>query len=249
MEQGPVAEDEADEAVRAFEALRVEVAAQRRALEQVAAMLGERGRQPDPAAPDYSPTLGTMAQELRAVGTRLDGIEGHPALRLTPAAFGQQVAAGVRQAGDEAGRGLVHAQGRLGDALHELRGLIGSAHGQLAQRRREWIAVAIGVVVGFIVWYPLALLTPWGGGHWLAATLIGGGRWGAGQALMREADPATWERMVRLSKACPPDTATDLCEAAMTARAIPPGPEGARTGSPVPPRPAPRGSRAGQQGQ
>lgn len=42
-----------------------------------------------PETTDYSPTLGAIAQELRAVGKRLDGMEAHPALRLTPAAYAQ----------------------------------------------------------------------------------------------------------------------------------------------------------------
>ena len=226
-QQGPGSEDEADAAERAFEALREEVAALRRGIELVYSQAQHVG--PAPAvseAPDYSPTLGAIAQELRAVGKRLDGIEGQPALRLTPAAYAQQLTAGVRQAEDEAGRGVTHAQGRLSDALHELRSLIGSANSQFVQQRREWIAVAIGTVLGFVIWYPLVWLTPFGGGHWLTASLIGGGRWSAGQTLMQEAAPASWERMVRLYKACPQDSTTELCEAAMAVQAIPDGHEG-----------------------
>ena len=156
----------------------------------------------------------------------------------------------MRRVEDEAGRSLTHAQGRFSDGLHELHSLIGAAHSQFVQQRREWIAVAIGVVLGFVVWYPLAFLTPRGGGHWLASTLIGGGRWGAGQTLMRESDPAVWERMVRLYNACPSDSATELCEAAMAVRTIPPGqpptaPEGARA-APLGTVPPPSHGRAGQ---
>jgi hypothetical protein len=197
--------EEDDDAARAFEALRGEVAALRQGIELV-----YRQAQQAPAAaaldvPDYSPTLGAIAQELRAVGKRLDGIEAHPALKLTPAAYAAQVTTGVRQIEGEAVRSLTHAQGRFSDGLHELRRLIGSAHTQFVQQRRELIAVAIGAALGFVVWWPLVFLTPWGGGHWLASTLIGGGRWGAGQTLMQEANPAVWERMVRLYRACPQD--------------------------------------------
>lgn len=236
------------DAVRAFEALRGEVAAQRRALERMASLVAAQGQQPDQVAPDYSPTLVVIAQELRAVGTRLDGIEGHPALRLTPAAYATQMTTGVRQAQDESARSLTHAQGRFSDGLHELRGLIGSANSQFAQQRRELIAVVISAALGFALWWPLAFLTPWGGGHWLAATLIGGGRWEAGQTLMREADPVTWDRMVRLYKACPQDKTTELCEATMATPATALGQEGPKSGPPVmtTPRPLPRGGRIGQ---
>ena len=224
--------EEDDDAARAFDALRGEVAALRHGIELV-----YRQARQAPAAvldtPDYSPTLGAIAQELRAVGKRLDGIEAHPALQLTPAAYAAQVTTGVRRVEDEAGRSLTHARGRFSDGLHELRSLIGSANTQFVQQWRELIAVAIGAALGFVVWWPLAFLTPWGGGHWLASTLIGGGRWGAGQTLMQEADPAVWERLVRLYRACPQDTTTELCEAALAMRTIPPGqaptePEGTR---------------------
>ncbi len=76
-------------------------------------------------------------------------------------------------------------------------------------------------------------------GHRLAAALVStGGRWKAAEVLMEEDSPATWDRLVRLSQACPPETLIDLCEAAMVVRTIPPGPaaqpasEGARTAAP-----------------
>src|SRR6185436_6859674 len=41
-------------------------------------------------APDYSLSLGHIAKTQAAIGTRLEAIESHPALRMTPAAFGEQ---------------------------------------------------------------------------------------------------------------------------------------------------------------
>ena len=40
---------------------------------------------------------------------------------------------------------------------------------------------------------------------------------------MQGAEPLLWERMARLYNACPKDSTTDLCEAAMTVRTISPG--------------------------
>jgi hypothetical protein len=137
------------------------VAALRRGIEFLHRQAQQAPAVPD--APDYSPTLGAIAQKLRAVGKRLDGIEEHPALTLTPIAYATQVTAGVRRMEDEAGRSLTHAQGQFSDALHEMRSLICSTHSQFAQQRREWIAIAIGVVVGLVLWYPLVWLTPFGG--------------------------------------------------------------------------------------
>ena len=50
-----------------------------------------------------------------------------------------------------------------------------------------------------------------------------GGRWNAGEAMMQDASPTQWERMVRLYKSCPQDSSTELCEATMTVRTVPPG--------------------------
>jgi hypothetical protein len=45
--------------------------------------------------PDYSLTLGQIAKTQAAIGAHLEAMEGHPALRLTPAAFGEQVGRAV----------------------------------------------------------------------------------------------------------------------------------------------------------
>jgi hypothetical protein len=216
-------EDEADAAERAFEALRrrwrrcggIELVYR----QQQAGAAGQDAAE----IPDYSPTLGAMAQELRAVGQRLDGIEAQPALRLTPGEVTQQVAAGVRRASEEVARGHAQTGAQLNSAVGEMRALIGSANEQFKQRRREWIALGVGAAMGLMLWYPLVWLTPFGGGHWLAASLIGGGRWRAGATLMREEDPVAWERMARLYKACG-EQATEVCEAAMTVRPAGPAP-------------------------
>ncbi len=62
----------------------------------------------------------------------------------------------------------------------------------------------------------LVALLPWGGGTWLAAVpLAGRNQWQADEILMQQADPASWDRMVKLYRPCPPDSAADLCAAAI----------------------------------
>ncbi len=84
-----------------------------------------------------------------------------------------------------------------------------------------------GAMGGALLWFMLTAMLPWGGGTWLAG-LAFGGRWNAGEAMMQDASPAQWERMARLCKACPEDSTTELCEAAIIVRTITPGQEGAR---------------------
>ena len=213
---------EAD-AAQAFAALCQEVAALRRGIElvhrQQQAGAGGAGAA---EAPDYSPTLGAIVQELRGMDDRLAEIEAQPALRVTAAAQAGELRRELHQAGEDARQGFARAQDRMDNATHELRKLIGSAHEQFAQQRREWLAVGFGVVLGLALWLPLAWIIPFGGGDWLAAKAIGGGRWQAGETLMREADPVASNRMARLYNACPQDSATELCEAAMAVRTASP---------------------------
>lgn len=116
--------------------------------------------------------------------------------------------------------GAKWASTELAKATGELKQIVGSAYDQFAQRGREWGALLIGAVLGFVSWWPLAWGLPWDWGGRLASTLVAGqGRWGAGETLMREAEPDAWRRMARLYNACP----TELCEAAMAAKTIPPG--------------------------
>jgi hypothetical protein len=221
-EHGLAGAAEADGAEQAFAALRAEVAAQHRVLERIAAMLAASDRQ---EAPDYSPTLGAIAKELKAVTARLGALEQMPALAVTP---GQQ-AAGLRlkieKASEEVRRGLGHSQAQLDGAVQALRELTGAVRKRRDQQQWLWAAGGLGVMLGVLLWFLLPLILPWGAGDWLAVLPIGGGPWQAGATLMRRADPSTWERMVRLYQACPPDSATALCEAAMTARTRPPPPD------------------------
>ena len=231
------ASDGADAAERAFEALRAEVAGLGRQVDALARQ-GEQGA--GAVAPDYSPTLGAMAKELKAVSARLDGIERHPALRMTPASYRAEIEAVARETATVASRPYADS---LRDAQAITRQLEALA-GRVRERREQqhWLAAvgAFCVVGGMVLWLLLVELP------------LGGGRWSAGQTLMREADPMTWDRMVRLYKACPQESTTEQCEAAMAVRTIPsPGqpaqaPEGARVplfGTAPPPA---RGGRTGR---
>jgi hypothetical protein len=221
-EFGPAGAAEADGAERAFAALRAEVAAQHRVLERMAAALAAPDRQ---EMPDYSPTLGAIAKELKAVTARLGALEKMPALAVTP---GHQAAAlrlEIDKAGEEVRRGLGHSRAELAGAVSALRELIGAVRERRDQQQWLWTVGGIGVMLGVLLWFLLPLVLPWGAGDWLDALPIGGGPLQAGATLMQRADPATWERMVRLYRACPPNRATELCEAAMAARTARPHPD------------------------
>ena len=196
-------------AERAFVALRAEVAALRRAAEQQA-------QQP---MLDYTLTLGTILKELQTIAERLTAIEAHPALNMTPNGYSAQLSAateGARRARDNE---LWDAKVALSNSMRELQQLSGNVQTRREQQRWLELAVAFGVVLGIALWYLLPSFLPSSAGDWLASSLIGGGRWQAGQTLMQRANPEAFERMVRLYNACG-ERSVDVCEAAIRGRPL-----------------------------
>jgi hypothetical protein len=212
MDQPEHEAQESDGAEQAFVALREEVAALRRGVELVYRQ-GQEAKGPVAAGTDYSPTLGA--------------IERAPALAITPAQQAGELRRELHHIGQDARGGLAHSQAELDGTVRELRGMIGSARARHDQQQWLWTAGVCGAMGGALLWFMLTAMLPWGGGTWLAG-LAFGGRWNAGEAMMQDASPAQWDRMARLYKACPQDSTTELCEAAITVRTITPGQEGAR---------------------
>jgi hypothetical protein len=171
--------------------------------------------------PDYSPTLGAMAQELQAVGARLGAIERAPALASTPVEQADGLRRTLHGVGEDARRGFLHSQGRLDDAVQELRGMVRGAHEWREQRWRLRAVGAVGALGGMLLWFLATAALPWGLGTRLAG-LAYGGRWSAGQVMLGDANPDMWDRMVRLYNACPRDSTTELCEAVLAVRTIAP---------------------------
>lgn len=199
--------EEEDDAARAFENLREEVASLRRGIELVYRQ-GQEAK-----AVDYSLTLGQMAKTVQGLQERLAAIEGKPALEMTPAVYQTEIAEAGRIAAEMAGRAVAQSM-----ATRELREVTSQA--REAREQRWWLttAGAIGVIVGLGLWAILVDVLPWGAGTWLASLpLAGGDRWEAGQQLMRVADPAGFDRIVKLAQACG-DQQVDLCAAAIAVK-------------------------------
>ena len=245
--QGP--EDEGG-AEQAFEALREEVGALRRGIEMLYRQVQQAGQQAAVASgPDYSLTLGKMDKALQAITGRLEAVERQPALRLTPASFKAELDTTVQDAAIAVSGPFLGVANDVRAAARTLDTLIGRIHGRREQRQWLWAVGMVSAMGGALLWFMLAAFLPWGAGNWLAALPLGG-EWLGGQVLLKEADPATWDRMRRLNNACPPDSTTALCEAALAVRTMPPGqplslPEGVRTVPPAgaPSRPLSRNSR------
>jgi hypothetical protein len=238
-------EDDGD-AVRAFEALREEVAALRHGVE----LVYRQGQQTAPGAPDYSPTLGQMEKALQAIAGRLEALERQPALTLTPARFRTEIDSVASGAVSTISRPFIDkAVQEARAATRDLKALTGRVHERREQQTWLLIVGAFGLIVGVGLWYVAAGLLPRSVGDGIAASLIGGTRWQAGETLMDEASPASFDKMVRLYQACGEQT-TALCEAAVAVRSIQLDQEGSRNvTAPAPSHPPLRGSNAGQQGR
>ena len=155
-------EDEADhhgaaDPAQAFEDLRAEVSVLRLA---VAALPGawEESR-----PPDYTPSLGTIAQGMATVESRLAGIEKHPALRLTPEQHQQAVAQAGNVLMREAAQKLDRAAQDAERERHQLASLIGTVRKQDEQRNWLLWAASGALVVGLLVSPFVAGVLPFGG--------------------------------------------------------------------------------------
>lgn len=195
MDQDIGSEAPVDPAAAAFEALRREVALLKVALAGLAA---ERA-----SMPDYSETLGEIAQGVRVAVARMGKLASSAALALTPAEMAQQIVA----AGDEARRqdraALHQAQEALQRAAGDLRGWVDTARLASVQNWRLVLAAFTGLLAG-------ALLGVWGPGvvarampdRWLwpekmAARVLDRDLWSAGERMLAAADPPRW-RAIRL---------------------------------------------------
>ena len=169
-----------DAAAEAFEALRVEVAGLRISVEDLTA-----SRE---SAPDYTPTLGVIAQSLKA-------IEAHPALKQTPAALLSEIAYASHNMQQRVSHELFVANQKVGSAAHDLERLIGGHRSAKEHNYRLAVMAATGALFGIVFWVcfsgPIARALPasWLVPERMAAATLRLGRYDAGVRLI-QSDPA-----------------------------------------------------------
>jgi hypothetical protein len=209
---GSAGEDE-DDAARAFENLREEVTKLRQGID----LVYKQGQ--DAKSVDYSLTLGSMAKSLQAVQGRLEAIESKPALAMTPEVYRERIEAMGQVAGQVSGRALSEGAAAQSEATRELKEILGRARSKRGQQ--EWLVVVgvLGVMVGMLLWTLLVENLPWGAGTWLAAVPIAGNKWDAGLELLREASPASYEKMTTLYSTCG-EQPVAFCQEAIAAKTV-----------------------------
>jgi hypothetical protein len=207
---------EEDDAAKAFEALRAEVARLRQGVE----LVYRQGQ--DSAAKsnvDYSLTLGRTERLLQVVDARLSAIEDKPALAMTPDVYRDRVEEIGRLAGRMAGQAMSEGAAAQSQATRELKEMLGRSRSKRGQR--EWLVAVgfVGVIMGMGLWTLLVENLPRGAGTWLAAVPIAGSKWDAGQELLREASPASYEKMIALYNTCGTQT-VEFCQEAIAAKTL-----------------------------
>lgn len=193
MDQEIGSEAPADPAAAAFDALRREVALLNAGLGGLAA---ERV-----ATPDYSETLGEIAQGVSLAVAKIAKLASSPALSLGPA----QMAREITQAGEAARlqdrAALNQARDTLAAVARDLRGWIETARLADRQNLRLAQAAAAGLAVGVVLCATLPALVAqaapegWAWPEKRAAGALKRDMASAGERLLTVADPQGWRAM------------------------------------------------------
>lgn len=196
-------------AEQAFEDLRAEVSVLRRAVEALPAEWSLN--QP----PDYTESLGQITQGLTQVAGRLQVIEQHPVLKLTPVQLQAALAStGQELLGREAGK-LEVAVAAFRREQQALADIAGTVRGKRRQRQRLAITAAVALTTGLVLCPFAARLLPFGWDAGVAAIILDSDRWQAGQVLLKSADPQAWESLSAADDLFEPNrTALSACQEA-----------------------------------
>ena len=178
---------------QSFEDLRAEIAELRQAVESLPETLEQNWPIPPP---DYGEDLGRIVHQLTVVAGRLDGIEKHPALRLTP----EQHRQAMVNAGDVLMRNAIQ---KLDEATQEAgieRDRLARLIGVVRRRgeQRYWLlGTGLAALIFGLLLAPLvASVLPYGMNSRVAALVMKADRWNAGMALMEMGNPEAWRSVV-----------------------------------------------------
>ena len=190
----PYDEPDPDPATRAFTRLEGEMAMMRRAVEHLATEKSEID------IPDYSKTLGEMAN-------RLVSIERQPAMQMTPEDFEARMTAAAARARRDDEVLIVAAKRERGEAIRDLRAIIGTANSIYEQKRLRWWYVGGGLLAGCLLWSVLPglvariLPTSWHLPERIAArTVRAPTLWEAGTRIMQADSPEAWQAIAEAAE-------------------------------------------------
>ncbi|RIV83614.1 hypothetical protein D2V07_16035 [Aurantiacibacter zhengii] len=192
----PEAATETDPATEAFARLEGEMAMVRHTVQNMAR---ERA---DIVIPDYTATLGQMADQLAQVSKTLSTIGNKPAIDLTP----EDIAVQIKRASHDMLRDSsdLFRQGRkdLELATGRLAAIVGRVRTEDEQKRQTWRFAGVGLAAGIMLWAILpgtiarAMPESWQWPERIARKAVGEPTiLEAGIRLIRSQNPEAWEEL------------------------------------------------------
>jgi hypothetical protein len=187
---------ESDPAAEAFLRLEGEMAMVRHTVQNMAR---ERA---DIVIPDYTATLGQMADQLAKVSKTLSMIGNKPAIELTP----EDIAVQIKRASLDMLRDSsdLFRQGRkdLDSATGQLAAIVGRVRTEAEQRRQTWRFAGMGLTAGILLWSILpgtiarAMPESWQWPERMARKVVGEPTvLEAGIRLIQSQNPEAWEEL------------------------------------------------------
>lgn len=192
----PEVAQESDPATEAFARLEGEMAMVRHTVQNMAR---ERA---DIVIPDYTATLGQMANQLEEVSEILGVIDGKPAMTLTPETIANQIAHASENSRRYDSDQLMKAQNFHRQATAEMHALVGRARTVEEQNRKSQHMAGAGLLAGILLWAILpgtiarTMPESWQWPEWMARkavgepTIVEAGIW-----LIRSQNPEAWEEL------------------------------------------------------
>jgi hypothetical protein len=200
VEEPPTPEREAvtesDPATEAFARLEGEMAMVRHTVQNMAR------QRADIVIPDYTSTLGHMADQLEQVSKRLSTIGSKPAIELTPEDIAVQIKRASLDMLRDASDLFRHGRKDLDLATGRLAAIVGRVRTEAEQKRQTWRFAGVGLAAGILLWSILpgtiarAMPKSW---HWpesMARKAVGEPTIvEAGIRLIRSQNPEAWQEL------------------------------------------------------
>ncbi|WP_417322315.1 DUF6118 family protein [Erythrobacter aureus] len=193
-EPEPKAVSETDPATEAFSRLEGEMAMVRHTVQNMAR---ERS---DIVIPDYTATLGQMADQVAQVSKTLTAIGSKPAIELTPEDIAVQIKRASLDMLHDSSDLFRHGRKDLDLATGRLAAIVGRVRTEAEQKRQTWRFAGMGLGAGILFWSILpgtiarAMPESW---HWperMARKAVGEPTIvEAGIRLIRTQNPEAWE--------------------------------------------------------
>ncbi len=197
----PEAVTETDPATEAFSRLEGEMAMVRHTVQNMAR------ERVDIVIPDYTATLGQMADQLAQVCGKLTAIGSKPAIELTPEDIAVQIKRASLDMLRDASDLFRHGRKDLDLATSRLAAIVGRVRTEAEQKGQTWRFAGVGMAAGILIWSILpgtiarAMPESWQWPERMARKAVGEPTIvEAGIRLIRSQNPEAWEELANTQR-------------------------------------------------